>query len=176
MLYSLLIIAFSPDTHCQATDEDSLSDIDLLKSAYILKIASFIYWPEEALGEKATPLICIIGHDTFHAAYTLLNNQSKYLYRDQADIVEADASSILALPCDIAFVSAAEMTSTLRHTLGSAPKHMITISDKRGFAKDIGIIELSERSNRIRMLINMSNLNGLTVKLSSQLLEVAELL
>jgi hypothetical protein len=78
--------------------------------------------------------------------------------------------------CDIAFVGAAEMKRMDEVLDAFAGEGVLSISDLYAFARRGGMIQLTKKANRFRFAVNLDavHLNGL--RISSKLLQLAEVI
>lgn len=53
---------------------------------------------------------------------------------------------------------------------------ILTVSDKKSFAKNGDMIEMRETSKRLKLIINLPSINEAGLKASSRLLDVAEVI
>ena len=147
---------------------------DKIKLAFTYNIARFVTWPERESADATTFRLCVMGREAYRiAADNLVDRRVGTLPIAVVSIEQpADAPGqcdLLYLPSDADDAYADALVTEI----GAEP--VLTVSDTPGFAELGGIVELTRRSDRVAMRINVeaSRRAGLTI--SSQLLSLATL-
>ncbi|MGR8931212.1 MAG: YfiR family protein [Gammaproteobacteria bacterium] len=137
-----------------------------LKTAYLLHFAELTEWPEQN-----TLTICFQGHSPLKQYLPVLEGvqiHNKTLH------VELNGAS-LPDHCRILFMSDSKaLTKTLLTQAQS--QHVLLVSDADDFANSGGMIQLIERNNKLRLVVNLYSVKQAGLKLSSKLLRMAEIL
>lgn len=145
---------------------------DEIKLAFTYNIARFVTWPEREAAQADAFRLCVMGRDAYRIASDNLVDRRVGKLPIAVLAIEkpedaAGACDLLYLPGEVADADA------FVAKIDSAP--VLTVSDAPGFAELGGIVELTRRSDRVAMRINVeaSRRAGLTI--SSQLLSLATL-
>lgn len=144
-----------------------------LKSALLLKLSRFVYFPEDNPGPPHQ--LCVIGQNPFGNVLQQLNlasdPTSQLRLRFLSDNQKADH-------CHFVFIARSERRrfANILKQLKNQP--LVTVSDIRGFARSGGMIELSltsAASNQLNILINRSAASQQGIEFNAQLLRLATL-
>lgn len=135
------------------------------KAHQIYQFAQYIEWN----GEDKTLTFCVVGDNPFGAqlAQVITNKQINGHSLEFKHVTSNHLAN-----CDIAFVSSSKQ-GELSQVLHSA-HHVLTISDIQGFAEKGGIIEFIEVEGKLRFVINRNVAVRVGIKISSQLLKLAQ--
>ncbi len=144
-----------------------------VKAAYLYNFAKFVEWPPETFATDDAPLrICVAGDNPFGDALASLSGKKVASHPVEVRVIPATANFN---PCHIVFISRSEQGrfKALLTKLHHLP--ILTVSDIGDFAKADGIIGLIEADQRIRFNINLPVARQAGLKLSSQLLKLANI-
>lgn len=144
-----------------------------VKAAYLYNFAKFVEWPPETFATADAPLrICVAGDNPFGDALASLSDKKVANHPVE---VRAIPATVNLNPCHIVFISRSEQRrfKALLTKLDRLP--ILTVSDMGGFALDGGMIGLIEADQRIRFDINLAVTRQANLKLSSQLLKLANI-
>ena len=148
---------------------DTLSE-DKAKAGFIFNFTKYTEWP--AATQTANHLlVCSLEASPLSGKLVSLQGQQA---RGREIRFQAQINPNELRDCQVLFISVNEMPrieSVLR-TIAQHP--VLTISDAPGFAQVGGIIGLKLRSGRIRFDINQGAARQAGLKLSSQLLKLAD--
>ncbi len=146
----------------------------LIKAAFLYNFAKFTEWPAGTFPDGSAPLdICVFGEDPFGAA---LDSIAGKAIRGRTVAVHRVASIEEGAACHLLFISASEATrlSGILQSLRDRP--VLTIADMPDFARAGGIINLkTNEEEKIRFEINVAIAKRAGLKLSSKLLNLAEI-
>ncbi len=160
---SLLIIILS--LHSQAAG--AIQTVDRLKAAYIFNIAKFTRWPE--LSQEKFNL-CLYGQSSAFSELEKLTG--KQLHKRDIQILKPKSEADFKY-CHLLFVGASERRR-FRYLLALVDKQaVLTIGDDNQFIRSGGLINLSQKSNKLIFQVNMHELKGSQLKLSSKMLKLA---
>jgi hypothetical protein len=145
-----------------------------VKAVLLLHFAQFAEWPEEAFIFKESPItIGVLGHDPFGERLDeVLKNESiggRRVKLERFKRVEEIST------CHLLYISSSEkhqLDHILQYLRG---RPILTVGDVEGFAARGGAINIRKEQNRLRIRINMRAVEESRVKLSSRLLNLAEL-
>lgn len=144
-----------------------------VKGAFLYNFARFVEWPQKAFTSEQDPVtICILGEDPFGSALDQLRGKTtgnrKILVRQHVNISEIDH-------CNILFISKSEQAKLAEILPSSHRRSMLTVSDMENFAEQGGIIGLVTVENKIRFEVNLDAARRANLKISSQLLKLANI-
>jgi len=136
-----------------------------IKSGYIFNFTKFITWSEEA--DTDTFNICIVGNDPFGDVINGIEQHSAFnhpikLFRLSAINQESH--------CHIVYIGAGGNFKAA--TLG---KNILTVGEEAPFTKQCGMIAFVKQQDKIKLQINLKQLQQSGLKVSAKLLEVADL-
>ncbi len=167
VLFSLAIFLWPGVPHAEYLKEASL-----LKAAYIFNFAKFATWPEDTWRNPRSPLmICTAGADGLATS----------LQRLEGERVRGRPVRILAYPgsqnaCHILYLAASENANMANWLDSIRGRPVLTISEQANFSRSGGMIELFRQQDRIRFRINIVALRTADLRLSSRLLDLADIL
>lgn len=157
-----------------ATAEESTVSENQVKAAFLLNFPKYVDWPEESFATPTSPIVVAILGDAM-----LANDLNKMIagktINGRAVVLKIVASEAdYTNGCHMLFISA---------TAHSAPavlsqlqgRSILTVGDEDGFLDQGGIIRFTRRERKIRLEINLSVANQSSLKISSKLLSVADL-
>jgi hypothetical protein len=141
-----------------------------VKAAFVFNFSKFVEWPEGAFATSADPItICVVGDSPFGS---LLENTVKGKSVNGRGIVVRETTN-KPEACHVVYISSSER-ARLDQILGRlARRPVLTVSDAESVAERGAIIGLTIIDKRVRFEINMLAAKQAGVKLSSQLLKVA---
>ncbi len=146
----------------------------LIKAAFLYNFAKFTEWPAGSFPDSAAPLdVCVFGEDPFGGALESIAGKT---IRGRRVAVHRVASSEAAAACHLLFISASEATRLAGILESLRDRPVLTIAEIPGFARSGGIINLKTNSDdRIRFEINAGTAKRVGLRLSSKLLNLAEI-
>ncbi len=145
-----------------------------IKAVYLLNFASFVFWPDAMIDHSESFNICILGEDPFgsNLDITIENERISNLPVTLQRLLEVKPE----FNCHIIFFSQSLdiNLSALLSTLSSHP--ILTISDRDDFIQQGGMIELvNSEDNQVRFKVKASLIENSHLQISTDLLEIAEL-
>lgn len=148
---------------------------DRIKVAFTYKILQFIELTDDAGSESnGSVTICVLAGKQLDQLFADLEGKEinghevKVLFLNQAP-----KSSDL---CGVLYIGNSEQARLPRILQQSAPvSKMLTVSDIDRFARLGGMVELKIHDNGAKMEINVSNATNAGIRISSKLLEVANI-
>jgi hypothetical protein len=144
-----------------------------VKAAFLYNFGKFVEWPSATLRAREEPFILgVVGEDPFGDALER-TVKDKSLHGKRLEVRRFRSIDRLAT-CHILFVSASEAASLprLMKTLEGAP--VLTVSDMRGFLEGGGGIRLVMERRSVRFAINRRATDRAGLRVSSQLLKLAQ--
>ncbi|MBI3698472.1 MAG: YfiR family protein [Acidobacteria bacterium] len=143
-----------------------------VKAAYLYNFAKFVEWPADKLGDDAGPiLVGVFGKDPFGS---LLDSTLKEkTVRGHRLEVRRVSGPVELKQCHIVFISEPERRrlAEILESLGKA--NVLTVSEKRQFADDGGMINFVTEENKVHLEINLHAAERAGIRISSQLLKLA---
>lgn len=145
-----------------------------VKAAFIYNFAKFTTWPAGRLRSPSEPIrLCVQGGDLDRRALSPL--EEKRIGERQVHIEVLPPGGPID-GCHIFFASGFASEPLLRDALTVAQRHaVLMVSDLPDFAALGGHIGLMEDRNRLRFQVNLHSVVQTGVRLSSKLLQLAEI-
>jgi hypothetical protein len=166
----LLLLACSV---CAPAFGDTVKDEDV-KLALIYKIARFVSWPATPDQQNGPFRVCVAEQAVFEVAQDRYAGR-KIRDRDIDVRLIKNAATSLAEQCDILYMARAKQDRVTEFLELVSGQPVLTINDDPEFARIGGMIGLSTRGNKITISINVGAYEASNLTVSSQLLELAEL-
>lgn len=138
---------------------------------FVFNLAMAVSWPEGSLS-PSTFVIGIIGH---HKTDPTMSDLAGKEIRRRTLVLRDPASATDAADAQIVYVSRGHQTDlgTVLESLAGYP--LLTVSDIDGFCEAGGMVQLQRDRNRVQFRINREAVERVGLRLSSQLLKVAEI-
>ena len=158
---------------CQLNAENDLSGEYYVKAAFIYNFAKFIEWPEASFATPTAPLtLCILGKDPFGSTIETIQGKNVRAHDLNIEYID-DLRSIKN--CHILFICSSEK-GNLKEILSKIKGlPILSVSDMDGFSNQGGMIHFFRIGNSIRFKINADAAKRAHIKISSQLLKLAEI-
>ena len=143
-----------------------------MKAAYLFNFAKFVEWPASAFPGAGAPLVIgVIGKGPYGEAHNALAGRiakgRKVSIRQFTRIEEVGG-------CQILFIAASEKPR-LKEILRALPASgVLTVSDLKHFCSLGGMIGLVTRGEKLLFEVNVGNAERAGLKLSSQMLKLAQ--
>lgn len=164
----LIALIFSLGTYSNAEQPADYT----VKAAYIYSFLKFIDWPENSLPKDGANLtLCSLGGSPLNYAVKALNGRN--IQKRTIEVREVHPSDDLS-SCNVLVSGGvrADQSSSLFKKLDQQP--VLTVGESPNFARDLGIIGFTIVDDRVKLEINLDRAQTKNIKLSAQLLEVAE--
>lgn len=141
-----------------------------LKAAYLFNFASFVEWPNDALAPGEPFRIAVCGAPEIADALESVT-QGEKVRGHPVQVIRVSRTEE-APPCPIVYVApGAEPAGELARLNG---KPVLTAGDDERFESRGGIIRFVAERNRIKLRINLAEAVRCGLRISSQLLRIAE--
>jgi len=164
---ALFLVAFAGAAN--AADESLEYPV---KAAFLAKFGGFVEWPAAAFAAPAAPLhLCVVGEDPFGAALDRVAASQKVGERG-VEVRRLKAARDYS-GCHIAYISPSEsarLAQVLEALRGSS---VLTVTDVKGAAPAVGIINFVLRDDRVRFDIDDEAAAQNRLAISSKLLGLA---
>jgi hypothetical protein len=142
-----------------------------VKAAFLYNFAHFVTWPEEA-GSSQPIVIGIVGEDPFGTAIDRMFAGKPVNGRPL--VVRRFSSFDQASKCHILFVGAAAEDRIAEGLRRFRREPVLTVGESEHFVEDGGVIRLKTVANRVRFDISVAAADSAHIKVSSRLLQVAD--
>ena len=164
MLAGLLVPV--PAARAQVVSEEAR-----IKAAMVYNLARSVVWPSgfDSLEQFS---IAVAGNDSVASAMTAIAGKH---VNGKPVVVTGGPGAGTDRRCQILYVSNTTKDATLKLVGAMARPGVLTVSDVSGFCENGGIVEMRADRGRIRLLINRAAASAAGLRLSSQILKVAEL-
>ncbi len=170
MLILVMMIAAVTAFHERCANAQAAQEYQV-KAAFIFNFAKFVEWPPDALADKQAPVVlCILGKDPFSDAFEPLKKRTvegrRFTVRQISSVQEVER-------CQMLYISTSEKDRLPQILKTVRNRHILTISDMKGFSKEGGMITLVRDQEKVTMEINLDIARQADLKISSQLLKLA---
>lgn len=141
-----------------------------LRASYVLSLSKFVTWPSGAAPDAGHFNICIQGDEIVNVFFEQLRDK-------QAGGRKVAVSPLSSHPggsdCQVLYVHGSELwrIGTILSEIAGRP--ILTIGDGEPFIRAGGMIELKPEGGRLVFEINLATAERTGLKLSSQILELA---
>ena len=169
----LALLAMLACGFCVPAIGETVSDEDV-KLALIYKISRFVTWPAAPDRANAPFRLCLAEPSIFELAQDRFAGR-RIRDRDIEVHLLTEAKSGLSERCDVFYMARLKEDRVKEFLDVTSGEPMLTVSDAPDFAKDGGMIGLSTRGKKVTISINVAAYESSGLVVSSQLLELAEL-
>ena len=162
LVLALLICMPCPAVIAKGTSEQ------MLKAAFLIHFLNFTKWPINQINDR---VICVLGDAPFDNKLHMLASTTR---KNQKLIIKYTSNINDTNGCHILFIARSEKLRLEKILKTLENKPILTVSDIQGFATRNGMIELVTKSGKIRLVINLRAVRSPDIKLSSNLIELAQ--
>jgi YfiR/HmsC-like len=144
-----------------------------LKAVFLYNFAKFVQWPPEPQAEGGAFVIGILGRDPFGS--TLDATMEGKSVEERKIVVRRVTRAEDLRSCRILFISSSErerLSGIFKQVGGDA---ILTVGETTGFAEKGGVIRFRVEGDRVRLEINVAAAERSRLKISSQLLRLAQI-
>lgn len=143
-----------------------------IEAAFMFNFAKLTEWPKSAFVSTDNNFVmCVIGDNPFGSSLDTLAGRTVAGLNVSIRKID-EVSEVTA--CNLLFVSSSEKPRLPEIVAHVRNRPILTVSDIKGFEKDGGIIAFFLQDNRVRFRINMNAAEKARLKISSHLLEIAD--
>ena len=142
-----------------------------LKAAFVYNFTKFTEWPADALADP-TLRIGVLGADSFGERLAKATS-GRLAHARPIEIVHVSTESEM-LRCQLVFVGRAE-DQRVADVLKCVARHpILTVGEGERFVERGGMIRLKLKDNRVRFEVNVAAADSAGLRLSSNLLQLAD--
>jgi hypothetical protein len=164
---ALVMAVFGVRVAAAAEPPEELLELQV-KAAFLYNFAKFVEWP----GADPNITFCMIGSGPLYQALAQSVNGKAI---NGHPLVAIEISGVQEVQhCNIAFLGSLDK-KWLQDLLGAASgAGVLTVGDFDQFAERGGMIQLIKEGNKFRFAINVDSVNASPLRISSKLLQLAE--
>jgi hypothetical protein len=141
-----------------------------VKAAFIYNFAKFVEWPGNAGVSAIT--FCVFGDELLAGA--LERTVTGKTIEGHILVVNRNPDPSNAAHCDVAFIGGNGTKGTDDLLQAVARAGVLTVGDGERFAQGGGMIQLIRQDNKLRFAVNVDSVGRYGVRVSSKLLQLAE--
>lgn len=144
-----------------------------VKAAMVYNMIRFMDWPEDAL-PAATPqlTVCVAGTGPLGAGVGSL--QGKQVKGKAIALRQLDPA-VGAAGCQVLVMSSLDKQAASRLLEKSRSSAVLTIADSAGFARSGGVVGFILQDGRVRFEVNLAAAQRHRIRISAQLLKLAQI-
>ena len=172
LIICILMLIASSSLHA-APSHSKDTDEALFKAAFIYNFAKFTNWPESALAEDSSLILCTIGK--LEAGFDLKRLSGKIIKNRQVEIKSLSKNQS-AKDCNMLYIAKSEKKRFKKIIKKIKGKSVLTVSDLPEFVKNGGIIQFYRKKGQTHLIINLDHAREAKLELSSRLLILAEVI
>jgi hypothetical protein len=150
-----------------AAQEAQTSREDQFKAAYLFNFLKFVEWPAAVPADVLK--VCFAGGGGVYDSFAVDLDAKRVGAR--RIVVHRLQPGESASTCNALYVDASVARESRIVEISELP--VLTVSDARAFANNVGIIELFADNNRLRFNINLRHAQRVGLRISSNLLQLA---
>ena len=167
----LSVCLFAELTTAYASGIDDFTD--RIKVAFTYKIIQFIEWTENT-DSNAPVILCVLADKRLDRLFT--DFEGKEINGQTVQLLFLEQPPKPSELCGILYIGNLEQARLPQILQQITPQgKILTISDSDHFAKLGGMVELKVHGRSVKMEINVSSATNVGIRISSKLLEVANI-
>ena len=144
-----------------------------IKAALLFNLTQFTEWPDAAFTNSEAPIVIgVLGDNPFGQSLDKAVSGEKVQNRPVVTRYFANADEAR---CHILFVSRSEVGQVDRIIAKTRARQMLTVSDIDRFASRGGMVRFVTDRNRVKLNINIPEVEAAGLKISSKLLRISHL-
>jgi hypothetical protein len=145
-----------------------------IKAVFLFNFAQFVEWPPDAFADSGKPFVIgILGKDPFGAELDSVVQGETVAQRPL--VIERYHSIVDLRDCNILYIARAEMDHLAEVLTALKGRSILTVSDADGDDQTGVMIRLVNRSDHIRLQIDVGAARAGRLTISSKLLRPAEI-
>ena len=158
---------------CLAAAKDAPDREHRVKAVFLFNFAQFVVWPDSAFTGPNDPLVVgILGDDPFDTYLDDVVRGEKVNNRPIE--VKRYRKVEEAKGCHVLFVSPSESARMDEILAALKPTKVLTVGESDGFFRNGGMVNFATESGRIRLKINLEEVQDAGLSVSSKLLRLAD--
>jgi hypothetical protein len=144
-----------------------------VKAAFLFNFAQFVQWPTQAFPAQDTPFTICLAGDPFAGA--LEKTVAGEKLNGRRIVLKQLSAADRPEGCHLVYVSPSETkrTADIIKAVGKTP--VLTVGDSEDFISSGGMIRFTELAHRVRFEINPDAANRASLRVSSRLLRLADI-
>ena len=163
----VLVLAAPVQAQDQAAEEHEV------KAAFLYNFTKFVEWPQGAFPDDGAPVVVgVFGPDPFGP--TLDDIVAGKRVGDRPLVIRRLDSSDGLAACHVLFVSSAKAAEFVRLLPSLAHRPILTVGETDGFCETGGVVQFVMPQRKVRFRINVTAAERAGLKISSRLLDLAE--
>jgi hypothetical protein len=144
-----------------------------VKAVFLFNFAQFVVWPESAFVGPAEPLVVgILGDDPFDAYLDEVVRGEKVNNRPIEVRRFRKLEDVKA--CHVLFVSPSEASRMESILASMKQRHVLTVGESDVFFRKGGMVNFATENGKIRLKINLEQVQDAGLTVSSKLLRLAD--
>lgn len=145
-----------------------------IMAAFLYNFTKYIEWPPDSFPDVSSNFsICILGEDSFGSIIDPLREKTVNNRRISLKRIK---NAVDSPGCNVLFISSSEMNRLAEIIAFTGQRNILTVSDMERFARNGGIINFYIKNNKVKFRINIDAARRANLKISSYLLELAEII
>ena len=173
ILILLFIIASLQNNIVRSEESEALET--KVKAAYLYNFLRFVQWPENV---KLESNICVFGvKESYRSAFSSMVAISKKTKKIKIDFFKSDEEVNKLSTCQILFITekaSNKSIALIEYLKSNEGHHILTVGESEEFINNGGMINFIRIKDKIRFEINQDAANNAGLKISSQVLRIAE--
>jgi hypothetical protein len=157
----------------ESTPGETGSDAYDLRAAFLVRLVEFVEWPSEAVPVPGVTTVCVVGSDPFGPVLQRLalevSTPERPLHSHRVRTA-ADAVGV----CHVAYIDRTRRLLLRRDLAQLRDAPILTVGEHPAFIEEGGIVAFRRQDTRIRLAISLAAAQRAQLKISSRLLDVAE--
>jgi hypothetical protein len=144
-----------------------------VKAAFLYNFAKFIEWPNRAFPARDSAFTICLADDPFHGAVERAIQGETW--NDRSLVVKQIDSGSDVPGCQVVYISQSATQKGMEILMAAANGPILTVGERADFIAAGGIIRFTESGRRIRFEINPDAADRASLRVSSRLLRLADI-
>jgi uncharacterized protein DUF4154 len=155
-----------------STGQDTAVEYQV-KAAFLYNFAKFIEWPNEAFPARDSAFTICLADDPFHGAVE--RTVQGEVWNGRRLSVKQIESGGEVRGCQVVYISRSSAQKNMEILMAAANAPVLTVGETADFISAGGIIRFTESGHRIRFEINPDAADRVSLRVSSRLLRLADI-
>jgi len=144
-----------------------------VKAAFLYNFAKFIEWPNQAFPARDSAFTICLADDSFHTAVEKAVQGEVWNGRPLS-VKQIDSGGDVR-GCQVVYISRSAAQKSMEILMAAANAPVLTVGETADFIAAGGIIRFTESGHRIRFEINPDAADRASLRVSSRLLRLADI-